>query len=83
MVYIEDVLVWWQRQVQRGWRGDLEEAIGLQEQREDGHESLAVPSGNVHRVGGAADEAIAFSSKCGEAMALRLWDLVKRRHANG
>ena len=68
--------------MQRGGRGDLEEAVRLQEQREDGHERLAVPSGDVHRVGGTAYEAIAFSRQCGETIALCLGDFVERPHAN-
>jgi hypothetical protein len=69
--------------VQRGGSGNLEEAVGLEEQCEDGHEGLAVPSGDVHRIGGTAYEAIAFSRERGETIALRLGDLVKCPHANG
>lgn len=69
--------------MQRGGSGDLEEAVGLEEQCEDGHEGLAVPSGDVHRIGGTAYEAIAFSCERGETIALHLGDLVKRPHANG
>lgn len=83
MVYVEDVLVRWESQVQRGGRCDLEEAVGLQEGREGGHEGGAVPPGDVHRVGGAADEPIAFSRQRGETLALRLGDLVECGHANG
>jgi hypothetical protein len=69
--------------VQRGGGGDLEEAVGSEEQRQDGHEDLAVPSGDVHRVGGTTYEAIAFSCQCGKTIALCRGDLVKRPHANG
>jgi len=31
MVYEEDVLVWWQSQMQYGGRGDLEETVRLKE----------------------------------------------------
>lgn len=83
MVYEENFLVGWEGQVQRGGRGDLEETVGLEEEREGGHEGVAVPSGDVHRVGGPADEAIAVSGERGEAIALRLGDLVICLHANG
>jgi hypothetical protein len=68
--------------VQRGRRSDLEEAVGLQEQRQDGHEGLSVSPRDVHRVGGTAYETIAVSRECGQTIALRLGDLIKRAHAN-
>ncbi len=69
--------------MQRGGCGDFEETVRLQEKGEDGHESLPVPSGDVHRVGGAADEAIALPRQCSEAVALSLGHLVESRHAHG
>jgi hypothetical protein len=65
MVYEEDFFVWWQGQVQRGGRGNFEEAVGLEEQSEGGHECVAVASGDVHGVCGPADEAIALSCERG------------------
>ena len=69
--------------MQRGGRGDLKETVGLEEEREGGHEGVAVPSGDVHRVGRAPDEAIAVSYECSQAIALRLGDLVICLHADG
>ena len=76
MVYEEDFFAWWENEVQRGGRGDLEETVGLEEEREGGHEALAVSSGDVHRVCGTADEAIAAPHEPGETITLRLGDIV-------
>ena len=42
-----------------------------------------MPSGDVHRVGGAADEAIALARQCSEAVALSLGHLIEGRHTHG
>ena len=83
MVDVEDVLVARECEMKRGGCGNFEETVGLQEKGEDGHEGLPVSSGDVHRVGGAADEAIALPSQCSEAIALSLGHIIESRHAHG
>ena len=68
--------------MQRGGCGDFKETVRLQEKGEDGHEGLPVPSGDVHRVSGAADEAIALPRQSSEAVALSLGDLIESRHTD-
>lgn len=83
MVYEEDFFAWWESEVQRGGRGDLEETVGFEEEREGGHERRAVPSGDVHCVCGPANEAIAAPCERSEPIALRLGDPVVCLHADG
>lgn len=83
MVYEEDFFAWWESEVQRGGRGDLEETVGFEEKREGGHERRAVPPGDVHCVCGPADEAIAAPYERSEPIALRLGDPVVCLHADG
>jgi len=83
MINEEDVLVTWQSKMQRGGCSDFKETVRLQENGEDGHEGLPVPSGYIHRVRGAANEAIALPHQCGEAVSLSFGDLVESRHAHG
>lgn len=42
-----------------------------------------MPCGDVHRVGGAADEAVTLPRQCSEAVALGLGHVVESRHTHG